>query len=57
MDAKLVAQIFNDGVGSKHQTLLKGGRNEPVFIPDRDTSDIIHYKADYVTSALHQGAH
>ena len=57
MDAKLVAQIFNDGVGSKYQTLLKGGRNEPVFIPDRDTSDIIHYKADYVSSALHEVAH
>ena len=57
MDAKLIAQIFNDGVGSKYQTLLKGGRNEPVFIPDRDTSDIIHYKADYVSSALHEVAH
>ena len=41
MDAKLIAQIFNDGVGSKYQTLLKGGRNEPAFIPNKNMNDVI----------------
>ena len=57
MDAKLIAQIFNDGVGSKYQTLLKGGRNEPVFVPNKNMNDVIYYKADYGSSALHEVAH
>ena len=57
MEAKLIAQIFNDGVGSKYQTLLTGGRNEPVFIPNKNRNDVIYYKADYGSSALHEVAH
>ena len=52
-----IASIFNAGVGEKNQTRVEGGKNEPMFIPCEESYDLIYYKEDYASSALHEIAH
>lgn len=51
----LFAQLFL----AKHQTLLVGGADEPLYQPAVSAGDVhrIYYRQDYFSSALHEVAH
>ena len=52
----LFAACFEDN----YQTVLQGGREEPLYLPSSDPASSPHrvvYRADYFASALHELAH
>ena len=55
----IISAIFADEFEAKYSTILVGGGSEPLYLPK--TSDNlpakIIYRADYLSSALHEIAH
>ena len=50
--------VFLQSVGRAFNTILKGGAEEPLYIPARRSQPAeIHYRQDYLRSALHEVAH
>ena len=54
----MLEAAFQECFGASHNTLLRGGAPEPLYEPPRDgRPGLIHYRADYAASALHEVAH
>ena len=50
--------VFYQSVGRAFNTVLRGGADEPLYIPARGNQPSeIHYRLDYLRSALHEVAH
>lgn len=50
--------VFYQSVGRAFNTVLRGGADEPLYIPARGSQCAeIHYRLDYLRSALHEVAH
>ena len=50
--------VFYQSVGRAFNTILRGGADEPLYIPARGGQCAeIHYRQDYLRSALHEVAH
>jgi elongation factor P hydroxylase len=54
-----IERVFNNGLGSRYNTVLRGGAGEPFYCaPDEwGGAATIWYRADYIRSALHELAH
>ena len=54
-----VEQVFTGCFGSSLRTRLQGGAAEPLYQPAAKAGDfhVLHYRADYFASALHEVAH
>jgi len=53
-----IARRFNGAVGRRHDTVLIGGADEPLYKPAAHGRPAeIHYTRDYAQSALHEIAH
>ncbi len=51
-------RIFADCFEAAHRTELRGGADEPLYLPARDAAPaVIFYRHDYDASALHEVAH
>jgi elongation factor P hydroxylase len=59
LSARRLEQLFAACFAREERTLLVGGAAEPLYVPARSVSDWhrIHYREDYVASALHEVAH
>lgn len=59
MNLESLTAIFDRSVGSTHNTFLQGGAPEPIYVPGYDAGEpnVIHFRDDYVSSALHEIAH
>ena len=57
MRASVICEIFNSGVGERYGTVMHGGRDEPLFLPSRDSLDEIYFRDNFSSSALHEIAH
>lgn len=58
LDHRAIAGRFNAGPGRTAATLLVGGAEEPLYLPERGRQPaIIRYTRDYAQSALHEIAH
>ena len=53
----MICEIFNSGVGERYGTVMHGGRDEPLFLPSRDSLDEIYFRDNFSSSALHEIAH
>lgn len=57
-DAAVLEALFFQTFTPTFATLLKGGADEPFYRAPRDGQPaVIHYRHDYVASALHEVAH
>ncbi len=57
MNAHMVVSVFNGLFAGSYQTRLVGGANEPLYEYVPGGIHVIHFRADYVSSALHEVAH
>ena len=57
MRASVICEIFNSGVGERYGTVIRGGRDEPLFLPRCDSVDEIYFTNNFASSALHEIAH
>ena len=57
MRASVICEIFNSGVGERYGTVIRGGRDEPLFLPSCDSLDEIYFRDNFASSALHEIAH
>lgn len=58
VSAQDVEQAFKQTFLSSHRTRLVGGAPEPLYLPSDDARPAeIHYRDDFVSSALHEVAH
>lgn len=66
--AAAIIDVFNGEFGERDNTLLRGGADEPLYEPplpprQADSAEtcarpaLIHFRADYASSALHEVAH
>ncbi len=58
-DSKRLERVFTQCFGSKFNTVLLGGFEEPFYRPSEESGEQaqIYYRADYFASALHEIAH
>ena len=58
VDSDWLEEAFYRSVGKRYHTRLRGGASEPFYTPASagSTADI-HYRLDYIRSALHEVAH
>lgn len=50
--------LFDGLFGASHDVCLRGGAEEPLYVPaSTDGPAVIHFRADYFASALHEVAH
>ncbi len=54
-DVEIIA-IFNREFADL-KTVLIGGKDEPLYLPDKGEGAILYFRADYVASALHEISH
>jgi len=53
-----ISQVFEQCFGESFNTVLQRGADEPLYTPAINGSPaVIHYRADYETSLLHEVAH
>ena len=57
MNAHIVVSVFNGLFAESYQTRLVGGASEPLYEYVPGGVHVIHFRADYVSSALHEVAH
>ena len=57
MNADNVVAVFNELFEEPYETRLVGGAREPLYEYVPDGIHQIHFRADYVSSALHEVAH
>ena len=58
MNSIQVQSCFNDCFGEKYRVEMRGGEEEPVYIPPiEDGLGKLIYRSDYASSALHEAAH
>lgn len=56
--AEDVEALFEAIFAASHHTLLRGGADEPVYLPaEGEAAAQIRYRHDYLASALHETAH
>jgi elongation factor P hydroxylase len=57
-DSNDLITLFEHCFGQKYHTQLLGGADEPLYEPATDKQPaLIHFRADYFSSALHEIAH
>ncbi|MEE4278072.1 MAG: elongation factor P hydroxylase [Halieaceae bacterium] len=58
VSARRLGDIFNRLFLASQNAMLCGGADEPLYTPATGTQPaVIHYRADYPASALHEAAH
>ncbi len=59
MRAADIESCFNHTFASTYQTELKGGADEPLYLPSKagTGTHMIYYREDFASSALHEIAH
>jgi len=55
--AAALSAVFNDLFEVSERTILRGGASEPLYEPAAAGPAVIHFRADYGASALHEVAH
>lgn len=57
-DCRDLIRLFDDLFAESHQVRLRGGAEEPLYEPAAEGRPaVIHFRADYFASALHEVAH
>jgi len=55
---KEIARTFNYLFGENHNTVIRGGATEPLYLPPQGNArGVIRYTQNYASSALHEIAH
>ena len=58
LNSMQVQHCFNACFGKKYRVEMRGGADEPEYIPPRtDQTGKLIYRSDYASSALHEAAH
>ena len=57
MKTDTLVQIFDRLFGNDYQTCLAGGADEPLYETVPACISTIHFRNDFVSSALHEVAH
>lgn len=57
VDAAAVVALFNGLFAGTHNTILSGGAQEPFYRFNSAGTNIIFFREDYLSSALHEVAH
>lgn len=53
-----IEALFDATFAARHRTVLRGGADEPLYEPPTGgAAAVIHYRFDYLASALHETAH
>lgn len=56
--AEAIEELFDELFATSEATRLRGGATEPLYEPASGNADaLIHYRSDYLSSALHEVAH
>lgn len=57
IDSRAIERAFDAEFAAEHRTVLRGGFDEPWYLPPGQGPGEIRYTRDYASSALHEVAH